>query len=158
MFPSAESGLGRPHLVVPFLETFQDDDSRFFDGSARYVDDGPGRMFGKEPSRKGELLFDVLAQRVVGLGRHPQLTKARLANLAELVETDGEPDDAILRRLFELAGGRHAEHEGQVGDLEPALSENRGKGRLRRARNADQHEVGLFEIARLFAVVALDGK
>src|SRR5438105_3726229 len=30
--------------------------------------------------------------------------------------------------------------------------------RLRRARYADQHDVGLLEVARLFAVVALDGK
>ena len=53
---------------------------------------------------------------------------------------------------------RHAEHERQVGDLEPALREDRRERRLRGARHADEDEVGLLEVARLLAVVALHGE
>ena len=104
---------------------------------------------------KSSSSLHVLAQRVVRLGGHAELPQARLADLAELLETDGEPDDAILRRLLELVRRRHAEHERQVGDLEPALREDRRERRLRRARDADEHEIRLLEVARLLAVVAL---
>ena len=53
---------------------------------------------------------------------------------------------------------RHAEHEREVRDLEPALREERRERRLRRARHADEDEVGLLEVARLLAVVALHGE
>ena len=46
----------------------------------------------------------------------------------------------------------------EVGHLEPALREERGERRLRGAAHADEDEVGLLEVARLLAVVALHGE
>ena len=55
------------------------------------------------------------------------------------------------------SGGRlHAEDDREVRHLEPALREERRERRLRRAAHADEDEVGLLEVARLLAVVALD--
>ena len=64
-------------------------------------------------------------------------------------------DDAVLLRVLQLGRGRDAEDERQVRDLEPALREERGERRLGRAADADEDEIGLLEVARLLAVVAL---
>ena len=52
-------------------------------------------------------------------------------------------------------GRRHAEHDRLVRDLQPALGEERRERRLAGAAHADEHDVGLLEVARLLAVVAL---
>ena len=105
-----------------------------------------------------QLFADVLAHGVAGLGRHTELLQAGRADLAELLDADGEADDLVLRPLFELGRDGHAEHERQVGDLEAALREQGRERRLRGARDADEDEIGLLEVARLFAVVTLHGE
>jgi hypothetical protein len=76
----------------------------------------------------------------------------------ELIDADGEAHDAVLRGLGELLRERDAEHQGHVGDLDPAVGEVGRERGLRGARDAHEHEVGLLEVARLLAVVALDGE
>src|SRR5207248_1484204 len=74
------------------------------------------------------------------------------------VETDREADDPILRRLEELGRRLDAEDDREVRDLEAALREQGRERRLARAAHADEDEVRLLEVARLLAVVALDGE
>jgi hypothetical protein len=60
--------------------------------------------------------------------------------------------------VVELGRRLHAEHDGEVRDLEASLREQGRERRLGGATHADQHEVRLLEVARLLAVVALDGE
>src|SRR2546423_12258685 len=87
---SAELRLDRPYLVVALFQTLENDDRRFFDRSAGHVDDRPRSVSREEAARESELLFDVLPQSVVGFLRHAELAKARLPDLAELIETNRE--------------------------------------------------------------------
>ena len=109
----------------------------------------------KMRARVVELLLDLVAQAVARVHGHAELLQARLADLDELIELDGEADDALVRRLVELGRERDAEDDGLVGDLEPALREQRRERRLAGAADAAKHEVRLLEVARLLAVVAL---
>src|SRR5206468_4291024 len=87
---------------------------------------------------------------------HAELPQARLPDLAELLEPDGEADDAVRLRFGELDRRIHSEHEGNVGHLETALGEQRREGCLGGARDPHEDEVGLLEVAWLLPVVALD--
>ena len=54
---------------------------------------------------------------------------------------------------FDLRRQRHARHQRHIAGLDAAIGEiDRGR-RLRRPRHADQHDVGLFEIVGLLAVI-----
>src|SRR5262245_22219069 len=115
-------------------------------------------MRGEKPRGESEFLLHVFAKRVVRLGGHAELPQARLTDLTQLVKTDRKADDALLRSFFGLARGGYAEHDRQVCDFQPALRQNRRERRLGRARDSDENDVGLLEIAWLLTVVALHGE
>ena len=85
-----------------------------------------------------------------------KVREARLANRDQTIELDREPDDAALVDARELLGQDDAAHDGLVRRFDPAHRERDRKWRFRRAAHADQNDVGLREVARLFSVVALD--
>ena len=76
-------------------------------------------MVAEDALREVELGLHLLAQPVVRVDGHSELPEPRLPDFAELIEADGEPDDAILRRLFELAGAVTPSTSGRFATLSP---------------------------------------
>src|SRR5260221_10449303 len=65
---------------------------------------------------------------------------------------------ASYELVYETYGKIDAEHQRLVRNLEAALRDERGERRLARARDADEDDVRLLEVARLAPLVALPGE
>ena len=80
-----------------------------------------------------------------------------LADLHDPLRARGQAHHQRLRQRFELRRHRHAGHQRNVRGLDAAVGEiDRGR-RLRGARHADQHHVGLLHVVDVLAVVVQHG-
>src|SRR6185312_15847585 len=129
-----------------------------FDGLARDVDDGPRRILPKNRLRVRDLLRDVIALPVRRIRRHPEVLQPRLPNLQQRLGLDGEPEHPLLIDREQLRRRIDPQHQRHVRHLQPLLRQERRQRRLRRARDPDEHQVRLRQIARLAPVVVAHGE
>ena len=130
----------------------------FLDRAARHVDHRPV-VAGAELARRGDLVGDRRLVDVGEIGRGG--VEAEDAVLAELDDALGAGDQADDQRMlggFEFGRQRNARHDRDVGGLDAAVGEiDRGR-RLRRAADADQHDVGFLDRTGELAVVVDHGE
>ena len=80
-----------------------------------------------------------------------------LADLHDALGAGIKPDHQRPRQLFHLRRQRHARHQRHIAGLDAAIGEiDRGR-RLRGARHADQHHIGLLQAFDVLAVVMQHG-
>ena len=111
-------------------------------------------MLGAEPARIGDLLgHRGLVDILIVVAMRVEAEQPVLADLHDALRTGEKPDHQRPRQLLDLRRQRHARHQRHIAGLDAAIGEiDRGR-RLRRARHADQHDIGVFEAFDMLTVV-----
>src|ERR1700690_3279156 len=146
-------GISGYRLTTAFAQQLHNRGGGFLDRTARHVDDGPA-VFGAEPARKRHLLgHRGLVDIAIVVAMRFQAQQPVLADLHDALGTGIEPDHQRPRQLFHRGRQRYARHQRHIAGFDAAIGEiDRGR-RFRRARDADQHNVGFLQPFDVLAVV-----
>ena len=115
-------------------------------------------MLAEDLAGVAHLRLDVIARAVAGILGHAEVGEAILANAHQDVGLDHQAEHLAVVDGLEFFRRVDAEHQGHVGDLEAAMRQIRRQRCLAGARDAHQDQIRLGQIARLGAVVVLDGE